>query len=216
MTYHSLEASAGRLRSSGRRRRDRTVTPHVGLVGGREDLDGFRDTGRHADRRFHLHVAGLSERDHRSPRTRPAARASGRLRRSRQPPASWAPAERCRRSSPWRTVWPVPDPAPTSCPWGRGTRTASSLSPTIVSESQARYLTDLRAAQVPIVCTTPDAPGPWWSTTAAASAKRSGHLLEHGHHRIAFVAGSEHRDGDSAERLRAFRQTLAEAGVAAR
>ena len=40
------------------------------------------------------------------------------------------------------------------------------------------------------------------------------HLVEHGHRRIAFVAGKEHRGSDSADRLRAFQRAMKEVGLA--
>jgi signal transduction histidine kinase/AraC-like DNA-binding protein/ABC-type sugar transport system substrate-binding protein len=116
----------------------------------------------------------------------------------------------------WRTVWPVPAPDSDLVPVGPWDTNGLIVVPDDLSDAQSRYIADLQASGFPIVFTTPEAPGPRVVVDNAGGIRLAvGHLVEHGHTRIAFVAGKEHRGGDSAERLRAFRAAMEAAGLTA-
>jgi signal transduction histidine kinase/CheY-like chemotaxis protein len=86
--------------------------------------------------------------------------------------------------------------------------------PDDLSDSQFEYVQDLIRSGYPIVLTTAEKPGPLVAVDNAGGIRQAfDHLLQHGHHQIAFIAGKKGRGGDSAERLAAYRQALREAGI---
>jgi DNA-binding LacI/PurR family transcriptional regulator len=65
-----------------------------------------------------------------------------------------------------------------------------------------------------IVLTTAEKPGPLVAVDNAGGIRQAfDHLWQHGHRRIAFIAGKSGRGGDSAERLSMYRGALRDAGV---
>ena len=71
------------------------------------------------------------------------------------------------------------------------------------------------ADRFPVVFTTTDMPGPAVAQDNHNGVKNSIlHLLQHGHRRIAFIAGHGFQTGDYAERLQAYIATLKESGLA--
>jgi len=85
------------------------------------------------------------------------------------------------------------------------------------SESRSRYLQELRAAGHPLIFIAAGERGP-----TVAADNRGGileamqHLVEHGHQRIAFVAGSpEDMEGDTGERLGAYHDAVETHGLPA-
>ncbi len=85
------------------------------------------------------------------------------------------------------------------------------------SEARSRYVQDLRAAGHPVIFIASGEEGP-----AILADNRSGileamhHLVTHGHHGIAFIAGTpEDREGDSGERLQAYHDAVTMHSLAA-
>lgn len=117
----------------------------------------------------------------------------------------------------WRSVWPVPSPDTDLVPVGPWNTDGLIVVPDDLDAAQSEYLRDLQDSGFPIVFTTPEAPGPRVVADNRGGIREAvGHLLGHGHRDIAFVAGKQHRTGDSAERLVAFQEALGEAGLAVR
>ncbi len=114
----------------------------------------------------------------------------------------------------WRTVWPVPSEDAEFVPVGPWNTDGLIIVPDDLSDAQSRYVHDLQASGFPVVFTTPEAPGPMVVVDNASGIRQAvHHLVGHGHRRIAFVAGKQHRGGDSAERLEAYRRGLTEEGL---
>jgi signal transduction histidine kinase/AraC-like DNA-binding protein/ABC-type sugar transport system substrate-binding protein len=83
------------------------------------------------------------------------------------------------------------------------------------SESRSRYMEELRAAGHPLIFVAAGEHGP-----SVVADNHSGvleamqHLVEHGHRRIAFIAGSvEDMEGDTGERLRAYHDAVEALGL---
>jgi signal transduction histidine kinase/DNA-binding LacI/PurR family transcriptional regulator/DNA-binding response OmpR family regulator len=116
----------------------------------------------------------------------------------------------------WRTVWPVPSEDTEFVPVGPWNTDGLIIVPDDVSDAQSRYVHDLQASGFPVVFTTPEAPGPMVVVdNANGIGEAVRHLVGHGHRRIAFIAGKQHRRGDSAERLEAYLRGLVEEGLEA-
>jgi len=115
-----------------------------------------------------------------------------------------------------RTVWPVPSERADFVPVGPWNCDGLVIIPDDLSDEQYDYVQDLIRSGFPILLTTAEKSGP-----LIAVDNRRGileafeHLYQHGHRRIAFIAGKSGRGGDSAERLAAFRSSLAQAGLEA-
>jgi signal transduction histidine kinase/CheY-like chemotaxis protein len=112
------------------------------------------------------------------------------------------------------SFWPVAGPAVDFVPVGPWNTDGLIIIPDDLSQEQSQYVGDLLAAGFPIIFTTPEGPGP---VVAVDNTHGIGqaftHLWEHGHRQIAFIAGNYGQGGDSAERLRAYRQALREVGL---
>ena len=66
----------------------------------------------------------------------------------------------------------------------------------------------------PVVFTTAEEPGPTVAVDNAGGIQQAfDHLVQHGHRRIAFIAGKSGRGGDSAERLVAYRAAVRAASL---
>jgi signal transduction histidine kinase/DNA-binding LacI/PurR family transcriptional regulator/CheY-like chemotaxis protein len=116
----------------------------------------------------------------------------------------------------WRTAWPTAAAAADFVPVGPWNTDGLIIVSDDLSETQAAYARDMQAVGYPVVFTTPEGPGPRVSVDNRAGIHAAiRHLVEHGHRRIAFVAGTGHRGGDSSERLRAYREALDQAGLEA-
>jgi len=114
----------------------------------------------------------------------------------------------------WRTAWPVPAPGADFVPVGPWNTDGLIVVSDDFSEAQAVYARDLQASGFPVVFTTPEGPGSRVVVDNEAGIRAAiGHLLEHGHRNIAFIAGTEHHGGDSAARLRTYFDALREAGI---
>jgi hypothetical protein len=109
-----------------------------------------------------------------------------------------------------RPAWPFSSPESDFVPIGpENTDGIIAVNP-LHSETRSRYLQQLRASGYPLIFI---AAGERGSTVAADN--RGGileamrHLVEHGHQRIAFVAGSpKDMQGDSGERLQAYQDAV--------
>jgi signal transduction histidine kinase/DNA-binding LacI/PurR family transcriptional regulator/CheY-like chemotaxis protein len=115
-----------------------------------------------------------------------------------------------------RTVWAVPGPGVDFVPVGPWNTDGLIVIPDDLSDEQFRYVQDLIRSGYPVILTTAEKPGPLVAVDNAGGIRQAfEHLLQHGHRRIAFIAGKSGRGGDSAERLAAYRAALHEAGMEA-
>ncbi|MER2598513.1 MAG: substrate-binding domain-containing protein [Caldilineales bacterium] len=115
-----------------------------------------------------------------------------------------------------RPAWPVPMPDCDFVPIGPWNTDGLIIINPLHSPERSRYLQDLIAAGQPLVFVGSGEDGP---TIVADNEEGIGlamqHLVEHGHQRIAFIAGSEQdMAGDSGDRLRAYRRALQRFGLA--
>jgi signal transduction histidine kinase/DNA-binding response OmpR family regulator len=116
-----------------------------------------------------------------------------------------------------RPAWPLPSSESDFVPIGPwNTDGLIAVSP-LHSPSRSRYVQDLVAAGYPVIFIASGEPGP-----TIVADNRSGileameHLVEHGHQRIAFIAGSPaDMEGDTGERLRAYHDAVGEYGLLA-
>jgi hypothetical protein len=113
-----------------------------------------------------------------------------------------------------RTAWSVPGIDMDFVPVGPWNADGLIIIPDDFSDAQFQYVQDLIHSGYPIILTTAEKPGPLVAVDNASGIRQAfGHLLQHGHQRIAFIAGKKGRGGDSAERLAAYREALREAGL---
>jgi signal transduction histidine kinase/DNA-binding LacI/PurR family transcriptional regulator/AraC-like DNA-binding protein len=113
-----------------------------------------------------------------------------------------------------RTAWAVPGQDMDFVPVGPWNTDGLIIIPDDFSDSQFEYVQDLSRSGYPVILTTAEKPGPLVAVDNAGGIRQAfDHLLQHGHRRIAFIAGKKGRGGDSAERLAAFRQALRAAGI---
>jgi hypothetical protein len=113
-----------------------------------------------------------------------------------------------------RTAWFVPGTGMDFVPVGPWNADGLIIIPDDLSDSQFQYVQDLIRSGYPIVFTTAEKPGPLVAVDNGGGIRQAfDHLLQHGHRRIAFIAGKKGRGGDSAERLAAYRQALREKGI---
>jgi len=113
-----------------------------------------------------------------------------------------------------RTVWAVPGPDVDFVPVGPWNSNGLLIIPDDFSDAQFAYVQDLIRTGYPVVLTTSERPGPVVAADNAGGIRAAfHHLLQHGHRRIAFIAGKLGHGGDSAERLAAYRTALQEANL---
>lgn len=113
-----------------------------------------------------------------------------------------------------RTVWAVPGAGVDFVPVGPWNTDGLIVIPDDLSDSQSEYVQDLIRSGYPVVLTTAEKPGPLVAVDNAGGIRQAfNHLWQHGHRRIALIAGKSGRGGDSAERLSAYREALREAGI---
>jgi len=118
-----------------------------------------------------------------------------------------------------RPAWPVPSsPDPNFAPVGPWNTDGLIIIGPLISEARSTYIRDLAAAGHPIVSIgTPEG-----GKSAVGIDNEGGirqamaHLVEHGHRRIAFIAGQvQDSGGDSESRLRAYKASLQDFGLEA-
>jgi signal transduction histidine kinase/AraC-like DNA-binding protein/ABC-type sugar transport system substrate-binding protein len=113
-----------------------------------------------------------------------------------------------------RTVWPVPGEGVDFVPVGPWNTDGLIVIPDDLSDAQFEYVQDLSRSGYPIILTTAEKPGPLVAVDNAGGIRQAfDHLLQHGHRRIAFIAGKSGHGGDTAERLAAYRKALRDAGI---
>ncbi|MBL8096413.1 MAG: substrate-binding domain-containing protein [Anaerolineales bacterium] len=113
-----------------------------------------------------------------------------------------------------RSFWPVPGPEVEFLPVGPWNTDGLIVVPDELTEAQQRYVRDLQATGFPVIFTTPEGAGPLVKVDNAHGIHSAfAHLLEHGHRRIAYIAGNANGRGDSRERLAAYREALLDAGL---
>ncbi len=112
------------------------------------------------------------------------------------------------------SFWPAPGPGVDFVPVGPWNTDGLIIVPDELTESQLQYVRDLQAAGFPLIFTTPEGPGPLVKVDNALGIRAAVmHLMKHGHRQIAFIAGNANGRGDSRERLAAYRESMAEAGL---
>jgi len=113
-----------------------------------------------------------------------------------------------------KRFWPVPGTNTDFIPVGPWNTDGLIIVPDELTKEQNQYVRDLLASGFPVIFTTPEGPGPVVAVDNTLGIKQAvEHLIQHGHKKIAFIAGNVGRGGDSEERLQAFRLTLKEAGL---
>jgi signal transduction histidine kinase/AraC-like DNA-binding protein/ABC-type sugar transport system substrate-binding protein len=102
-------------------------------------------------------------------------------------------------------AWPILSPDTTFVPVGPWNTDGLIVIPPLVSEPRSQYLEELRSSGFPVVFCGPGENGPSVVTDNAAGIFQAvGHLKQHGHQKIAFIAGLQGIIGDSSIRLEAF------------
>jgi signal transduction histidine kinase/AraC-like DNA-binding protein len=121
------------------------------------------------------------------------------------------------RSESLRPAWPLSSSECDFVPIGPWNTDGLIAVTPLHSPVRSRYLQDLRAAGHPVIYIASGERGP-----TIGAENRSGileamrHLIEHGHRRIAFIAGSlEDMEGDTGERLRAYHDAVEMHGLPA-
>jgi len=110
--------------------------------------------------------------------------------------------------------WPVPSANVDFVPIGPWNTDGLIIVPDELTKKQTDYIEDLENSGFPIIFTTPEGPGSVVTVDNALGIHLAfEHLLEHGHKDIAFIAGNEGDNGDSGERLNAYRNELSNAGL---
>ncbi|MBA3072517.1 MAG: substrate-binding domain-containing protein, partial [Anaerolineae bacterium] len=113
-----------------------------------------------------------------------------------------------------RSFWPVPGPEVDFLPVGPWNTDGLIVVPDELTQSQIQYIHDLMVSGVPVIFTTPEGPGSLVKVDNQMGIRLAfTHLLEHGHRKIAYIAGHFGRGGDSEERLKAYYSALADAGL---
>ena len=108
---------------------------------------------------------------------------------------------------PLRPAWPDPSPDTDFVPIGPWNTDGLIAVNPLNSPARSRYLHELAAGGHPIVYIASGEQGPAIIADNAGGIHAAmQHLVDHGHHRIAFIAGSpDDLAGDSGARLRAYR-----------
>jgi len=113
-----------------------------------------------------------------------------------------------------RSFWPVPGPEVDFLPVGPWNTDGLIVVPDELTQSQIQYIHDLMVSGFPVIFTTPEGPGSLVKVDNQMGIRLAfTHLLEHGHRKIAYIAGHFGRGGDSEERLKAYYSALADAGL---
>ncbi len=114
-----------------------------------------------------------------------------------------------------RPAWAVPLPDVDFIPVGPWNADGLLIVGRFTSEHTAGYLQRLVAEQYPIVFVGAGENGPTVMADNEGGIRQAmAHLVEHGHRRIAFIAGYQRdTDGDSARRIKAYHAAVAEYGL---
>ena len=116
-----------------------------------------------------------------------------------------------------RLAWLVPSPDVDFIPVGPWNADGLIVAVPIMSRERSRYYQQLIAQGYPVVFVGAGESGPAViADNEGGICQAVAHLVEHGHRRVAFIAGYEDDvDGDSARRLHAYRAAVQEYGLEA-
>ena len=111
-------------------------------------------------------------------------------------------------------AWPFAGASSQVAPVGHFNTDALVIVPPVRTAAARRYLHDLHAVDFPVTYlgSAPGAPCVAVDNRAGIVASLD-HLVAHGHDRIAFIAGEPSDEGDSRDRLHAFRVAASESGI---
>jgi diguanylate cyclase (GGDEF)-like protein len=108
-------------------------------------------------------------------------------------------------------AWPEPSPETDFIPVGPWNTDGLIVFTPLGNQKQSLYLQQLIAQAFPILFIASGEEGPGMAIDSMAGIRQAmAHLVEHGHHRIAFLAGQPTDQGDSKARLSAYRSAVAE------
>jgi signal transduction histidine kinase/DNA-binding LacI/PurR family transcriptional regulator/AraC-like DNA-binding protein len=109
-----------------------------------------------------------------------------------------------------RPAWPIPSPEVDFVPIGPWNTDGLIAVNPLHSDVRSRHVQEMMAAGHPVVFVGSGERGPTiLADNASGIMQAMRHLVEHGHQRIAFIAGSvEDMEGDSGDRLRAYQAAL--------
>lgn len=112
--------------------------------------------------------------------------------------------------SPFCPAWPEPAADSDFVPIGPWNTDGLIIMNPLHSAERARYIQEVMAAGHPVVFVASGQPGPTVvADNAGGILEAMRHLVEHGHRRIAFIAGSPNdMDGDTGARLKAYHEAL--------
>lgn len=112
------------------------------------------------------------------------------------------------------SAWPVLSPDADFVPVGPWNVDGIVVAPHPLTSGQSAFVQQLLADGFPIVFIGPEEPGPAVIVDAAGGFREAfNHLLAHGHHRIAFIAGMSQHTVDSNQRLQAYLDALQAANL---
>jgi signal transduction histidine kinase/DNA-binding response OmpR family regulator len=113
-----------------------------------------------------------------------------------------------------RPAWPVLSPDSDFVPVGPENTDGLIVVAPLLSETRSRYVQELRRAGHPLVFVGSGEAGPAVVPDNAGGIQQAlMHLIEHGHRRIAFIAGIEGDLGDSGDRLQAYHAAARKYGL---
>src|SRR5689334_7641158 len=96
-----------------------------------------------------------------------------------------------------KSFWPVPGLDVNFVPVGPWNTDGLIIVPDELSREQSEYVRDLLASGFPVIFTTPEGPGPVVTVDNTLGIQQAfKHLLEHGHKKIALIAGNSSLGGD--------------------
>ena len=119
-------------------------------------------------------------------------------------------------SDPLRPVWPVVGPDADFVPIGPWNTTGLIVVNPLHSRSRSQYIQEVMAGGHPVVFIGSGEQGPTCTADNAGGILAAiRHLIEHGHRRIAFIAGSpEDIEGDTGARFNTYRAAVQAYGLA--
>ena len=113
-----------------------------------------------------------------------------------------------------RPAWPAPALDSDFVPVGPWNTDGLIVITPLITTARSQYIQDLRAAGHPVVFIGCGEEGPTVAADNAGGIHQAvEHLVQHGHRRIAFLAGGHGANDDSAERLEAFKTARAALGL---
>jgi len=112
------------------------------------------------------------------------------------------------------TAWPVVAEDSDFVPVGPWNTDGLIVFSPLLIEARSRYLQELSDQGFPVLFIASGEKGPMVSTDSEGGIRQAvAHLMQHGHRRIAFVAGDPADDGDSRSRLQGYHSVIAEFGL---